>query len=113
MPSRCLLALALLVSRAPLSAQQDSYSFEKAQAFLNQYCQACHDGNSPAGGFPLLRVGTVASLQSDARQWIALSIRVKHAENAAEGSPAPSLDPRAVPAVGRQRLGTKGFRTAQ
>jgi len=94
MLSRCLLALTLLVSRARLSAQQDTYSFEKAQAFLNQYCQACHDGNSPAGGFPLQRVGTVSSLRSDSRQWIALSIRVKHAEMPPKGSPAPSLDQR-------------------
>jgi len=79
---------------ALLCAQQDNYSFENAQAFLKAYCQNCHEGKSPAGGFHVQRVATATSLQSDAQRWLSLSTRVKNGEMPPMGAPAPTLDQR-------------------
>ena len=89
----CLLSLTLLTA-ATLRAQPAAYSFETAQSFLNQYCQACHQGKSPAGGFHLLRVAAKPSLLSDAEKWIKLNTRVKNGEMPPKGAPAPALDAR-------------------
>jgi hypothetical protein len=88
---RWLLSLTLL---ATSYAQQDTYSFDNAEAFLNQYCQACHQGKSPAGGFPLQRVATPASLQSDPEQWSKLTARISRGEMPPKGAPSPAVDQR-------------------
>jgi hypothetical protein len=90
---RWLLLLTLLAASS-LRAQPDAYSFETAQTFLNQYCQACHQGKSPAGGFHLQRVAAKASLQSEAEKWIKLNMRVKNGEMPPKGAPAAALDAR-------------------
>src|SRR6266851_5267489 len=89
-----LLPLALAVWSTALGAPSDGYSFENSQAFLKQYCQACHQGKSPAGGFHVQRVGGPASLQSDAQKWTALARRIKNEEMPPKGAPAPELDQR-------------------
>src|SRR5258706_839606 len=89
-----LLPLAFFAASSAALSASDSYSFEKSQAFLDQYCQACHQGKSPAGGFHIGRVSAMASFQSDARKWSALSTRVKNGEMPPKGAPAPSLDQR-------------------
>src|SRR5215469_3823604 len=88
---RCLLSLTLLATAA-LRAQPDSYSFDTAQSFLTQYCQACHQGKSPAGGFALQRVAAHSSLQSDSEKWLKLNLRVRNGEMPPKGAPAPTLD---------------------
>src|SRR5258708_3324128 len=87
-----LLPLALAVSSAALGAPPDGYSFENSQAFLKQYCQACHQGKSPAGGFHVQRVEAQASLQADAQKWSSLVRRIKNGEMPPKGAPAPALD---------------------
>ena len=84
----------LVVLPVSLSAQPDSYAFEKAQAFLSQYCQACHQGKSAAGGFQLQRVSAIASLQADAQKWTSLIARITKGEMPPKGAPAPPLDER-------------------
>src|SRR5262245_25780006 len=91
--SKRFLPLALAASSAALGAP-DGYSFENSQAFLKQYCQACHQGRSPAGGFHVQRVDAPASLQADAQKWTALARRIKNGEMPPKGSPAPALDQR-------------------
>ncbi|HLJ16011.1 MAG TPA: DUF1592 domain-containing protein [Bryobacteraceae bacterium] len=92
-PPRLLLWLAIVFSPA-LSAQQKDYSFEHAQAFLKTYCQMCHQGKSPSGGFNLQRIGAMSSLQSDTEQWNKVSTRVTNGEMPPRGAPAPSIDQR-------------------
>src|SRR2546430_13207416 len=89
-----LLPLALAASSAALGAPSDGYSFENSQAFLKQYCQACHQGKSPAGGFHVQRVESPASLQPDAQKRTALARRIKNGEMPPKLAPAPALDHR-------------------
>ena len=94
-PFRRLLSFILLAAvSASLNAQPENYSFENAQTFLKTYCQACHLGKSPAGGFHLQRVGAPASLQSDAQKWSSLNTRVRNGEMPPRGAPAPDIDQR-------------------
>jgi mono/diheme cytochrome c family protein len=93
-PKKWLLLVVLAASSAALNAAPDSYSFEKAQAFLNQYCRACHQGKASAGGFNVQRVSSPVSLQKEARKWTSLTLRVTNGEMPPKGSPAPALDQR-------------------
>ena len=93
-PTKWFFPLAIAASSAALSAPSDSYSFENTQAFLKQYCEACHQGKSPAGGFHVQRVGAPASLRADAQKWTALTLRIKNGEMPPKGAPAPDLDRR-------------------
>src|SRR6266536_2662599 len=77
-----------------LGAQPGSYSFENAQQFLKQYCQGCHQGSSPAGGFDIQRISTAASIQSEAERWNKLAMRVKNGEMPPKVAPAPPVDQR-------------------
>jgi len=77
-----------------LGAQTVRYNFEDAQRFLKTNCQACHQGNSPAGGFGLQQVATPASLRSDAARWNKLALRVHNGEMPPKPVPAPPVDQR-------------------
>jgi Protein of unknown function (DUF1587)./Protein of unknown function (DUF1595). len=68
--------------------------FENAQAVPDHYCQACHQGNSPAGGFAVQRVATPASLRDEAQRWTSLTARVNRGEMPPKGAPAPAVDQR-------------------
>jgi mono/diheme cytochrome c family protein len=87
----CLLPLILISSRL---AAQDTYSFDHAQSFLKAYCQACHQGKSPAGGFNVQTVNSPATLESNAQKWIRLNTRIIHGEMPPKGAPTPNLDSR-------------------
>src|SRR6266446_6989562 len=89
-----LLPLMLAASSAAQGAPPDGYSFENSQAFLKQYCQACHQGKSPAGGFHLQRVAVKESLQGDAEKWSKLNARIKNGDMPPKGAPGPALDQR-------------------
>jgi Protein of unknown function (DUF1592)/Protein of unknown function (DUF1588)/Protein of unknown function (DUF1585)/Protein of unknown function (DUF1587)/Protein of unknown function (DUF1595) len=91
---RRLLCLTFLTAFTLLRAEQQSYSFENAQAFLSQYCQACHQGKSPAGGFHLQQVSATSSLQTDAERWSKLNARIRNGEMPPKGAPAPAIDQR-------------------
>lgn len=94
-PARWLAAvLCFAACCTSLRAQPEAYSFEGAQTFLKTYCQACHQGKSAAGGFPLQRVGTRASLQTDTQKWSSLTRRVTNGEMPPRSAPVPSLDQR-------------------
>src|ERR1700681_52062 len=86
--------LTFLLASSTLHAQQDSYSFDAAQVFLKQYCQACHQGKSPAGGFLLQRVAAIESLRADAEKWSKLNARIVNGEMPPKGAPAPDIDQR-------------------
>ncbi|MCB9384198.1 MAG: DUF1588 domain-containing protein [Bryobacterales bacterium] len=65
-----------------------------AQKFLADYCQACHQGDSPAGGFRASDYQTVESFRSHPGEWTKLTARVANSEMPPVGVPAPSLDER-------------------
>lgn len=93
MPGKVLLAL-LAVCPPAAAQQQEAYSFEAAQGFLNKHCRNCHEGGSPAGGFHLQRIRTSESLQSEPRKWLSLISRTSNGEMPPKGAPAPTLDDR-------------------
>jgi hypothetical protein len=72
----------------------DAYSFASGQKFLKTYCAGCHIGKSPAGGFPMSRVGTAQTLGKNPDAWKTLVARVNNGEMPPKGAPAPSLDHR-------------------
>jgi hypothetical protein len=76
-----------------LSAQEP-YSFGASQRFLQQYCQACHIGQAPAGGFhvEVEQVGSESSFASAPATWKAAAARVTNGEMPPKGAPAPPLD---------------------
>src|SRR5579863_293418 len=78
----------IVFSATSIGAPPDSYSFDQGQAFLKTYCQTCHQGKSPAGGFDLKEVGATASLQSDAPRWTGLVKRLNNGEMPPKGAPA-------------------------
>jgi hypothetical protein len=71
-----------------------SYSFSDSQDFVKKYCVACHTGKSPAGGFPMSRVGTAGTLSKNPDAWNTVVMRVKNGEMPPKGAPAPVLDTR-------------------
>ena len=75
-------------------AAQDTYSFDHAQSFLKTYCQACHQGKSPAGGFNVQAVNSPATLESNPQKWTRLNTRIIHGEMPPKRAPAPNLDSR-------------------
>jgi hypothetical protein len=73
-----------------------SYSFSDSQLFMKKYCVSCHVGKAPAGGFPMSRVGTPATLGKDPDAWKTVVTRVRNGEMPPRGAPAPTLDAREV-----------------
>ena len=82
----------LFVALPTFGATPAGYSFDAAQSFLRTYCQACHQGKTPAGGFHLDRVGAKESLKTNPQKWTSLTTRVVNGEMPPKGSPAPPLD---------------------
>jgi hypothetical protein len=76
-----------------LSAQ-GQYSFEQSQRFLKQYCQACHMGKTPAGGFHVEQVSSEASFGTAPAKWKSAATRVTNGEMPPKGAPAPALNVR-------------------
>lgn len=68
------------------------YSFDEGQQFLKTYCQGCHIGKAPAGGFSLAPLRTPASLREKPNSWNSLITRVQNGEMPPKGAPAPGLD---------------------
>src|SRR5262245_7338575 len=89
-----LLAALLLALPLILSAQPADYTLDNAQQFLKQYCQACHQGNSPAAGFDIQKLSTASSIQSEAERWNKVALRVKNGEMPPKAAPAPPVDQR-------------------
>ncbi len=77
-----------------LFAQPQEFSFDQTQTLLNQYCKACHQGASPAGGFNLTDVSRPASLHAEAQRWVAINNRLSGGSMPPSGVPAPALDQR-------------------
>ncbi len=88
---RCAIPLAVLLGcAAPVYAQDQG--FARSQSFLKTYCQACHQGSSPVGGFHLDRVSTPASLKAEAAKWGSMARRVHNGEMPPKGAPKPTVD---------------------
>ena len=49
------LTLGLMMVSGGVNALPDTYSFQQAHALVSLYCQRCHSGSSPAGGFDILQ----------------------------------------------------------
>lgn len=73
-----------------LAAQQ----FEQSQAFLKQYCGACHGGKAAVGGFQLDKVKDPRSFAADTHSWVRLRTRLENHEMPPKGAPMPGLDAR-------------------
>ncbi|HLK64844.1 MAG TPA: DUF1588 domain-containing protein [Bryobacteraceae bacterium] len=84
----------LMALPAVLAAQSASFSFDVAQQFLKNHCQACHQGSVPAGGFAIQQLSAPDSLSSDAERWNKVALRVHNGEMPPKGIPAPSVDER-------------------
>lgn len=70
------------------------FSFNDAQILVKKYCQGCHQGKAPAGGFNLARIATVRSLNENPRQWTRMLARVRDGQMPPNGTPAPAIDQR-------------------
>lgn len=71
---RLVLTLPLLLCTAHAAPPED-YTFDKAQTFLNTYCQNCHKSN--VGGFQLSVVATPATLRTSPVKWNRASLRTQ------------------------------------
>ena len=61
--------------------------FAGSESFLKTYCEACHQGAKPAGGFAIDRV-------SQGSAWSRAALRIRNMEMPPKGAPAPPLDER-------------------
>jgi hypothetical protein len=87
-------ALALALVCAAGFAQGETYTFERARGFLNQYCKACHTGKNAVGGFRVEAVAERESLAGETRKWTSLVRRVHDGEMPPKNAPAPELNER-------------------
>ena len=83
--------LAIVWFSVVLRAQPDSFAFDDAQRFLKSYCQACHQGSSPAGNFATREVAAVDTLRTQSERWNRLVLRVRHGEMPPKAAPAPAV----------------------
>lgn len=90
---RGLVWCSLLLAAAPAPAAAE-YGTDDAQAFLNQYCLACHQGEKPLAGFGADRLGSIESFREHPDDWTRLVARVANSEMPPKDSPAPDLDAR-------------------
>src|SRR5260221_141178 len=81
---------AVLAAPLILGAQPTQFTFDDAQKFLHSYCQACHQGAAPAGGFATSELALKDSLQSQSDRWSKLILRVSHGEMPPKSVPAPA-----------------------
>ena len=81
--------LGLLALAATATASDDA-----PRAFLQQYCQACHQGESPAAGFRSQEFETIESFRLKPGDWTRLTARVANSEMPPPGAPAPPLEER-------------------
>ena len=79
---------------AAASGAQETNSFSVHQAFLKKWCQACHLGETAAGGFRLDKVGSEATFGTDTEAWMRVATRVRNMEMPPRLAPAPPLDTR-------------------
>ena len=82
------LALSALAA-APVAAEP-----EAPQLFLQQYCQACHQGESAAGGFRSEDFQEIKSFRTHPGEWTQLTARVANSEMPPVGVPGPPLEER-------------------
>src|SRR5215468_12026939 len=87
----CLAALSCV---AILQAQPAPYTFDQGQQFLKTYCQTCHQGNSPAGGFAVQRLATADTITSQAERWNKVAFRLRNGEMSPKGVLAPLVPER-------------------
>src|SRR5690242_19274996 len=84
-------SLAILVAPLILTAAPVPFMFDDAQKFLQSYCQACHQGASPAGGFAIKDLAAAESIRSHSDRWSKLILRVSHGEMPPKSGPAIPL----------------------
>src|SRR5215831_6372653 len=81
---------ALVALPVIVQAQSAQFTFDDAQKFLHSYCQACHQGVNPAGGFATSEVSTPDSLQSQSLRWNKMVLRLSHGEMPPKPAPSPA-----------------------
>jgi hypothetical protein len=79
-----------LVFFAPLSVRAQ-FSFSDGQGFLKSYCQGCHQGATPAGGFSVRDVAAADSMKTQPERWKKLVLRVRNGEMPPKVAPAPPV----------------------
>jgi mono/diheme cytochrome c family protein len=82
---------AVVVLPRILGAQPAQFTFNDAQKYLHQYCQACHQGAAPAGGFAISELATKDTLQSQSDRWSKLILRISHGEMPPKSMPPPPV----------------------
>jgi hypothetical protein len=91
----CWLLMIFLMKSAAFAAASSTAidSFGDGQAFLNQYCKACHQAKG-AGGFDVQRLSSAATFGTDTGRWLSLIARVKNKEMPPQKAPAPPAEAR-------------------
>jgi hypothetical protein len=91
--STCCLA-ALVSLPVVLAAQPAPYSFDDAERFLKNHCQACHQGKAAAAGFDIQQIASPSAIRSEAARWKMVALRVRNGEMPPKGVPVPPVDQR-------------------
>jgi hypothetical protein len=84
----------VLLAFAAAQALAAPSSIPEAQRFLTQYCQACHQGDSPTGGFRSTDYETIESFRTHPGEWTKLTARVANSEMPPVGVPGPTHEER-------------------
>ncbi len=86
----CSLALVMVPVRAgPPPTPSDNAFADKANPFLNQFCNKCHNSEKSAGGVPLDIYKTTADARKDAKMWETISRVVANGEMPPKSKPQP------------------------
>jgi hypothetical protein len=84
---------AIFVSTFPALAQ-DGFTFANAQQMMQKHCLACHQGKSATGGFNVARLASPQSIETEARAWRRVLLRVRDGEMPPPKAPAPAVKTR-------------------
>ena len=76
------------------AAARAEYAPEEARAFLDQYCLACHQGESASAKFRVDTLGSPETFRTHPDDWTRLRTRVANAEMPPQGVPSPDIDAR-------------------
>src|SRR5262245_48764157 len=82
--------LTILSAALSLSAQLKP----DVASLTRQYCTACHQGKSSAGGLDIAALVARKTLAEDPAAWSRILARVRHGEMPPKGAPAPTLEER-------------------
>ncbi len=92
--SMVVVSAAWIAAAFPVLAQTPAQPFSPADAtkFMRTYCQACHQGKTPAGDLDTTKYNTKESFLERPDQWTSIINRVKNHEMPPKGIKPPSDD---------------------